>query len=177
MTTALAAPPRAALALAPTAGVVPPQPPATATSAQPDRGYAVTVYLNTAEHHYSNGYRPGDPVAHVTRPDGTPLTLTFTVLSVDDAADAAWVVGNRQGRDDTGQDWPSDVRSVSVGDVLAVTAPRGDAVTYLAVASADFTPVGPPATIVPIEGTDATSRPAKNAELTAVLFINPGDRA
>ncbi|MFF3256989.1 hypothetical protein ACFYWP_39815 [Actinacidiphila glaucinigra] len=144
-----------------------PQTPNHPTSSPEPSGdaYTVTVYVNTADHSFS-GYKPAHPMAEVTQPDGTPFPLTFTApTTVERAADAAFVVGNRQGCDDQGHAWPSDVRSVSVGDVVAVTAPD-TTVTHLTVDDLGFTAVDKPAHLVPIEGTRAISRKA------AVLFIN-----
>jgi len=36
------------------------------------------------------------------------------------AVSAAWIIGNRMDVDSTGEGWPSDVRSLSVGDVVQV---------------------------------------------------------
>ena len=144
-----------------------PQTPSHSTSSPEPSGdaYTVTVYVNTADHSFT-GYKPADPMAEVTQPDGTPFPLTFTApTTVEAAADAAFAVGNRVGRDDNGTTWPSDVRSVSVGDVVAVSAPDAT-VTHLSVDSLGFTVVDPPTNLVPIEGTRATSRK------TAVLVIN-----
>ncbi|MGP3953451.1 hypothetical protein [Streptomyces sp. 7N604] len=128
--------------------------PATGTSAV----YTVTVYMNLALHSFF-GYESGHRVAEVTTADGAPLRLTFSAATHADAAEAAeaaFEVGNRQGSDDSGQSWPEDVRSVSVGDVLAVTGPDGTTV-HLSVDSVAFSEIDPPRTTVPLEGTSATS--------------------
>ncbi|MFF7953657.1 hypothetical protein [Streptomyces griseorubiginosus] len=117
--------------------------------------------MNVAPGHF-NGYRHGQTVAEATRPDGGPLHLVFTtgrVNSAHRAADAAFVVGNRQGADDHGQQWPADIRSLSVGDVLRVTASDGSS-HHLAIASSTFSTVGPPAEHIHIAATGATSRRA-----------------
>jgi len=46
-------------------------------------------------------------------------------------AEQAWVVGNRQARDAEGQAWPSNVRSLSVGDALIVEV-EGREVVFVA---------------------------------------------
>ncbi|MEU1597968.1 hypothetical protein ABZ468_35340 [Streptomyces sp. NPDC005708] len=125
--------------------------------------YTVIVLVNVAKNHY-DGYQVGHHVAEVTATehDTTPLALVFHAApytKVDAVADAAWVVGNRMGADDAGQTWPRDVRSVSKGDVLAVTAPDGTTV-HLCVGSTRFSPAEPPMPhcMVPLAGTDASSR-------------------
>lgn len=143
-----------------------PPAPATAATTGP-AAFTVVVLVNVAEGHYS-GYRVGHQVAEVTahEDDPTPLQLVFhaaTHATPDAVADAAWVVGNKQGADDAGQTWPLDVRSMSVGDVLAVTAPDGTTI-HLCVGGSRFSPAEPPEpyAIVPLAGTDATSRRRKH---------------
>lgn len=122
--------------------------------------FTATVYMNTAPHSFS-GYQHSHPLAKATRPDGTPLRLIFIASSRignhEAAADAAFTVGNRQGPDDTGQTWPADVRSVSVGDVIKVTDPKNRTL-YLSVDPCDFSTVPEPTVLVDLVGTRATSR-------------------
>ena len=59
---------------------------------------------------------------------------------------------------DGGARWPSDVRSVSVGDVLCVHTPDGDEYVAVAGYGYDAIPVPDAAHIVPLAGTAATSR-------------------
>ncbi|MFJ5951369.1 hypothetical protein [Streptomyces noursei] len=135
--------------------------PPSGTPTGPAGLYTVTAYMNAAPD-YFNGYRHGHTVAEATHPDGTPLRLAFTTgraSSAHQAAYAAFVVGNRQGCDDHGQYWPADVRSLSKGDVLRITAPDGSA-HHLALASADFTTVAPPTEHIHLAATSATTRHA-----------------
>ncbi|MFE8940992.1 hypothetical protein ACFYNX_26345 [Streptomyces sp. NPDC007872] len=124
-------------------------------------GFTVTAYVNVGPFPFF-GYQSGDPVAEVTTTDNTPLRLTFTtdrVTDTDAAANAAFVVGNRQAYDDQGQDWPTDVRPLSVGDVLEVTAPDGTT-THLSVDSVGFSQIKPPTVRTALIGTPASSRTA-----------------
>ncbi|MFF8902541.1 hypothetical protein ACF082_34300 [Streptomyces lydicus] len=66
------------------------------------------------EPHSFPGYQPDHTVAEatVTAADNTPLRLVFdttTTANVYEAANAAFVVGNRQSSDDRGQNSPTDV--------------------------------------------------------------------
>ncbi|MFF8884068.1 hypothetical protein [Streptomyces flaveolus] len=77
--------------------------------------YLVIVFMNTDPHSFA-GYRPHHPHATATRTDdGSPLLLVFRatdrICSHEAVADVTFVVGNRQGPDDTGQTWPADIRS------------------------------------------------------------------
>ncbi|MFB7836192.1 hypothetical protein [Streptomyces sp. NPDC056056] len=124
-------------------------------------GFTVTAYVNVGPFPFF-GYQSGDPVAEVTTVDNAPLRLAFTTDRVTDthtAADAAFVVGNREACDDQGQDWPTDVRSLSVGDVLEVTAPDGTT-THLSVDSVGFSQIKPPTARTALIGTLASSRTA-----------------
>ncbi|MGW6202108.1 hypothetical protein ACWF9B_00410 [Streptomyces sp. NPDC055089] len=129
--------------------------PATAPAA-----YTATVYLNTA-HDTFFGYQPHHPLAEATRTDGSPLRLVFhtspRIRDSEDAADAAYTVGNDQRPDDNGQTWPRDVRSVSTGDVIKVTGPD-HWIVHLSVEPTGFSAVPEPTTLVDLAGTRATSR-------------------
>ncbi|MER7001338.1 hypothetical protein [Streptomyces sp. NPDC000410] len=121
--------------------------------------FTITAHVNVDPLSFF-GYQSGHTVAEVTTTDGTPLRMVFTTSRVTDshtAAEAAFAVGNRQNSDDRGQDWPDDVRSLSVGDVLAVTAPDGTT-THLTVDSVGFSEILPPAVRTDLTGTRATSR-------------------
>ncbi|WP_051847961.1 MULTISPECIES: hypothetical protein [Streptomyces] len=145
-------------------------PPASGTPTGPRDTYTVTAHMNAAPDHF-NGYRQGHTVAQATRSDGTPLRLVFTTgraSSIHQAADAAFVVGNRHASDDHGQSWPADVRSLSKGDVLRVTSPDGTT-HHLAIASSGFSTVAPPTEHIHLAATDATSRRA--------FVWQPGDLA
>lgn len=145
-------------------------PPTNGTPAGPGDTYTVTAYMNAAPDHF-NGYRPAHTVAEATCPDGAPLRLVFTtgrVGSLHQAADAAFIVGNRHLSDEHGQSWPTDIRSLSVGDVLRITAPDG-ATHHLAITSWGFSTVVPPTEHIHLAATDATSRRA--------FVWQPGDLA
>ncbi|MFD8900539.1 RAD23 family protein [Streptomyces ardesiacus] len=184
MTTAVTRP-RTVTARIDTAPDRPGTPPTSGTATGPARTYTVTAYLNAAPDHF-NGYRPGQPVAEATTADGRPLRLTFTTVraaTVHQAADATFVVGNRYASDDTGQNWPADIRSLSKGDVLRITAPDGHT-TFLAIASAGFSTVAPPTDHIHLAATDATSRrafpwqpgdPTATGQLLGYLAANGAD--
>jgi len=122
--------------------------------------YTATVYMNTAPHSY-DGYQHHHPLAEATRPDGSPLRLAFhagsRIRSHEAAADAAFTVGNRQGPDDNGLSWPTDVRSVSVGDVIKVTGPD-HWIVYLSVDPFGFSAVPEPTILVSLVGSRASGR-------------------
>ncbi|MFF8431005.1 hypothetical protein ACF07Y_38910 [Streptomyces sp. NPDC016566] len=122
--------------------------------------YTATVFINTGRRNF-DGYQHHHPLAEVTHPDGSPLRLTFhaspRIKDHEDAADAAYTVGNHQGPDDNGQMWPDDVRSVSTGDVIKVTCPD-HWIIYLSVDPCGFSPVPEPTTLVGLAGTRHTSR-------------------
>lgn len=116
--------------------------------------------MNTARGNF-DGYRPHHPLAEVTRPDGSPLRLVFHVSkrirTHEDAADTAFAVGNRQGADDHGLSRPSDVRSVSTGDVIKVTGPD-HWIIFPSVDPTGFSPVPEPTILVGLAGTRPTGR-------------------
>ncbi|MFF9158353.1 hypothetical protein ACF1AB_39705 [Streptomyces sp. NPDC014846] len=152
-----------AVTTAPAAPAVPGTPPPTHhTPTSPRRdAFTVTAYLNAAPDHF-RGYRPGQAVAEATRPDGAPLRLTFTLnraSSAHQAATAAFYVGNHHTSDDHGQHWPADVRPLSKGDLLRVTAPDG-CTSHLAIAQPAFTTVPPPTDHIHLAATSATTRRA-----------------
>lgn len=74
--------------------------------------YGIMVALNDRPQAMLNGYKAGDPLV--------PVGRALVVDAVDDAAalEAAFALGNRFGADRNEQQWPSGVRSVSVGDVV-----------------------------------------------------------
>ena len=111
--------------------------------------YRIIAAVNTAPGHF-DGYLPGDRIAAVTSRRGAVRPIVFAIDADDAAAalEAMWVIGNRVTDDRGGRCWPSDVRSLSTGDVLAVFAPgypleTQDVDTY-AVASTGFDPVPAP---------------------------------
>ncbi|MER5376306.1 hypothetical protein [Streptomyces sp. NPDC002553] len=122
--------------------------------------YTATVYMNTHDDNF-DGYEPHHPLAAATRRDSSPLRLVFHASSRirdhEDAADAAYEVGNRQGADDNGQTWPDNIRSVSVGDVIKITGPDASTV-HLSVDSYGFSPVPEPTTLVALTDPRVTHR-------------------
>lgn len=122
--------------------------------------YTVTVYINTTRHSF-DGHRPHHTLAEATHPDDSPLRLVFhaspRINTHESAADAAFIVGNRQGPDDNGQTWPTDIRSISVGDIIKVTGPDHRTV-HLSVDPAGFSTVPEPTHLTALAGTRATSR-------------------
>ncbi|MFF8618819.1 hypothetical protein [Streptomyces sp. NPDC015350] len=122
--------------------------------------YTATVYINTHRDNF-DGYEPHHPLATATRHDGSPLRLVFRasdrIRSHEDAADAAFEVGNDQGADDNGQTWPGNIRSVSVGDVIKITGPAAQTV-HLRVDSYGFSPVPEPTTLVALTDPRVTHR-------------------
>ena len=117
--------------------------------------YRVTAYVNVGEDNFF-GYTPRAPLAEVD-------TFTIEAADVHFAANAMWAVGNKEaGPDAAGKEYPHDVRSLSVGDLLAIHPTDTDEGKYfLAVASVGFTDVPEPTNpIVALAGSSATSRPA-----------------
>lgn len=59
------------------------------------------------------GYIENDPLIHVG---------DFHVDAIDEqeALDKAWVIGNREGFDIDGLDWPRQFRSMSISDVVII---------------------------------------------------------
>jgi hypothetical protein len=126
--------------------------------------YRVIAAVNTAPGHY-DGYRPGDLLACVTaRAGGNLIVFAIDAESTDTVLDEMWVLGNRVRDDRQGRCWPNDVRSLSTGDVLVVYPPGHPRVPLeaFAVAPVGFDPVPAPArsSLVALEGSNATSRPA-----------------
>jgi voltage-gated potassium channel Kch len=117
--------------------------------------YLITANVNIAPRAegMSYGYQPGHPVATVGYYDVEAADWTL-------AAEAAYAIGNRMGADTEGQEWPSDVRSLSVGDVLYVSRNSDSAYKILAVARAGWTEIEQPKDHLQVElaGTEATSR-------------------
>jgi hypothetical protein len=64
----------------------------------------------------SLGYTPNQPLA------ADPRTEVAIEADTDmDALNAVWAVGNRMSTDVDGKSWSSNVRSLSVGDVVVLT--------------------------------------------------------
>jgi len=127
--------------------------------------HRVVAAVNTAPSHY-DGYTPGDPLACVTARAGALGPIVFAINADDtlDVIEEMWVLGNRARDDRQGRCWPTDVRSLSTGDVLVVYPPGHPHVPpeAFAVAPVGFDPIpAPPRSAwVALEGSNATSRPA-----------------
>jgi hypothetical protein len=80
----------------------------------------VRVMLNVGEDNFW-GYRPDSELAEV----GDFVVETDTSLGPEAVAEMMWEVGNKRAADANGKRWPSDVRSLSKGDVLVFMAPFG----------------------------------------------------
>lgn len=113
--------------------------------------YAVTVFVNVGEGNFF-GYKPNAPMAMVD---------VFSIDAADPlaAANEAWVVGNKEGKDAAGKSYPYDVRSLSTGDMLTIRDSETGAMTIVSVDSFGFGEIPePPNPIVDLVGSDATSR-------------------
>lgn len=113
--------------------------------------YTVTIYVNVDPSRMNFlGYQGTHPIAKVD-------TFTVEADSPHGAAEAVWPVGNKMEPDATGKEYPVDVRSLSVGDMVETDGPDGK--HYLACASVGWDEIPEPGNrVVPIEGTWATSR-------------------
>lgn len=80
--------------------------------------YRIVALLNTGERAMWE-WRRGDRVEAVER------AFHFTADTPEEALEALWVVGNRMGTDEQGLTWPSNRRSMCMGD-LAVTIENDD---------------------------------------------------
>src|SRR5664279_1432002 len=142
--------------------------------------YRIIAAVNTASGHY-DGYLPGDRIAAVTSRRGAVGPIVFAIDADDAAAalEAMWVIGNRVTDDRGGRCWPSDVRSLSTGDVLAVFAPgyplETQHVDTHAVAPTGFDPVPAPdpSAWVPLDGCTARYRPAGDRPGPSVSVPRP----
>lgn len=120
--------------------------------------YEVRALVNVGDGNFF-GYQPLHPMAEVTSIDGE--VLEFEVDAVDPLHAAAWmwVIGNKQGTDNNGREWPLDIRSLSVGDMVTVRDSLTRIQTTLTVEPIGFGELSEPANpIVPIEETRHTSR-------------------
>src|SRR4051794_26096485 len=101
--------------------------------------HRVVAAVNTAAGHY-DGYTPGDPLALVTARADALGPIVFAINAADTPAvlEEMWVLGNGVRDDVQGRCWPTDVRSLSTGDVLVVYPPSypqvGQAAQVFAVA-------------------------------------------
>ena len=119
--------------------------------------YTIQVLLNVAERPgvMLDGWQQGDEIATY---DHDLLVIAGDPYA---AAEKVFAIGNRQGEDMTGRIWASDIRSLSVGDVLLITDAEHGETKALSVEGLgweqieDYTVLGP---FVNIRGTSATSR-------------------
>jgi hypothetical protein len=65
------------------------------------------------------GWTPGVPLAGDIRTHVEVEAQTW-----EEALEKVWEVGNRMGSDHPGRTWSSDVRSVSIGDVVVLVLPE-----------------------------------------------------
>lgn len=131
------------------------------------RIYLVQAYLNVqedAEGRWQAVWSGYDPAHRIATDED--LLFEVTAESPQDAAERAFVIGNREGEDNNGRRWPSDVRSLSVGDVVDVSDvsahdESGDTVwACQTVGWAQQPGHDLPNPRVPLAGTHATSRKA-----------------
>lgn len=83
--------------------------------------FTAIALVNVGPHNFM-GYTPDAPLAPVTESETTcePIAFTLDVPSEDHALSAMNQIGNRAGFDRDGRMWPSDVRSLSNGDVVVL---------------------------------------------------------
>lgn len=124
--------------------------------------YKVQALVNVGPNVFHE-YRREDPLAWVTdRATDEPITFILTASDALGAAEGMYVVGNKMAGDHNGLRWPSDIRSLSISDVVVVqridgtdrlVAACGEGWDTIAVDTTDV-----PNPIVPIEGSQGTSR-------------------
>ena len=76
--------------------------------------FSATVLLNGTSRFQP--YTEGDSLAYDVR-----TIMHIAAEDTDDALRQVFAVGNREGKDALGRTWSSDIRSVSVGDVIWLT--------------------------------------------------------
>ena len=81
--------------------------------------FSATVLMN-GDTDFLHGYAEGDKLGYDVR-----TILTIAAEDTDDALRRVFAIGNREGRDAMGREWSSDIRSVSVGDVIWLTTIEG----------------------------------------------------
>lgn len=115
--------------------------------------YTVTVFLNVSDGNFF-GYKP----EHTLADAGVELEVAGSTPEA--AAGVAFEIGNRVGSDLNLTTWPSDIRSVSVGDLVRVKETFGAGrLTFFSVDSFGWTEVPEPTNPRrPLVGTRATSR-------------------
>jgi hypothetical protein len=75
--------------------------------------FSISVYLNEGPTRMWE-YKPGDPLQWVT-------DHIVVAESKDEALEVLWRIGNKMGPDASGGDYPSNQRSMCMGDVALVT--------------------------------------------------------
>lgn len=122
--------------------------------------YQVTAYVNVDPDNFF-GWKPRHAIAKVD-------VFVIKASTPSQVREEMFSIGNRMGCDIHGKTWPSDVRSLSVGDLIEVRSPQGrtpSTVEYLSCDSVGWTDIPEPTNpIVALAGTAATSRPAPNQE-------------
>lgn len=96
----------------------------------------VQTYLNDGPGRFL-GYEPGDRLYQ-----GPTVTVEVDSPEWYGALDAVWAVGNRMAQGVNGQEWPSYVRSLSVGDVLTIRIFPGGPVLAWGIARIGFEAIG-----------------------------------
>ena len=122
--------------------------------------FIARILVNVGAHNF-DGYTPAAPLAEVTDHTGTPIDFHVDATDPILAAEAAFVIGNKMGPDVRGVEYPRDVRSLSVGDLVTLRNVDTGELTILACAGLGWKPlIEPTNPIVPLAGTRATSRVA-----------------
>lgn len=125
------------------------------------RLYRAVAYVNVTPgpDHWA-GWVSGHALAEV-QPESGPETWTVWASTRAEAVEKMFTVGNRMAPDAAGREWPSDVRSLSVGDVVTLI-PRGPGLHTFAcerMGWRELTPAELAASpVVALADTEATSR-------------------
>lgn len=119
------------------------------------RRWTATIYVNVAEdmRFFLYGLSARDPIAEVDT-----FAFDSRTTNPEHIADLVWPVGNKDGVDHNGKEYPLDVRSLSIGDLVKVEDDTGRQ-WFFALEGVGHKEIPEPANpVVPIEGTRATSR-------------------
>lgn len=86
--------------------------------------YIMSAYENVGDNRFMDA-KPGDPLERVHPLDtaGRPASqFVVTAETVEEALETLWHIGNKQPQwsDDNDRIWPTDRRSMSMGDVVTV---------------------------------------------------------
>jgi len=100
--------------------------------------YSATVLMN-GDTNFLHSYKEGDRLGYDAR-----TILHVPAQDVDAALNRVYAIGNRHGRDALGREWSSDIRSVSIGDViwLVTVTDEGTVGTAYAVEPVGFRALG-----------------------------------